>query len=143
MNVLSIYCDGSSNGRADGAGGWSFVILRGSQPLSCEYGGWPVATNNQMELQAAIEGLRKAATLKQDGDYVELVSDSKYTLGMASGEYQPSPGKNEEQCQLLRKLAKDLRASVRWVRGHDGDEFNERCDRLAKMGKDAANARRG
>lgn len=138
----SIYADGSSNGRTGAPGGWAYVILRNGEPVKCGYGGWPATTNNQMELQAAIEGLRFFAACQPPRGSLELVCDSKYVLGMASGEYHPSPGKNEEQCRELRGLAMSLGCRTRWVRGHAGDEWNERCDALAKMGKDEQNAGR-
>lgn len=68
------------------------------------------------------------------GETVELVSDSQYSLGMASGGYTPT--KNLELAGLARKLAITLEIErFRWVKGHRGDEFNERCDGLAKDAK--------
>jgi ribonuclease HI len=131
--ILSVYTDGSSTGRADGPGGWAFVITTGSTFLASQYGGILPATNNQMELMAAIKGLEAVQTHLRNEDRVELVSDSRYVLGTASGQFNGT--KNTSLCGALRGLAKSLPLRFRWVAGHSGDLFNERCDVLAKKGK--------
>lgn len=107
-------------------------------PLQASYGGQNPATNNQMELKAAIEGLKALESLRLSGDAIELVSDSRYVLGSANGSYNGD--KNLELIQELRELVARVGVKVfRWVPGHQGDLLNERCDSLAKTGKkDAA-----
>ena len=132
--MISVYADGSSTGRADGPGGWAYVLVRDGEAFSAGFGGQNPATNNQMELMAAIRGLERLAGLVLTDDAVELVSDSQYVLGLASGAF--TAAKNQA---LVARLLLAVRAAgarkFRWVRGHAGDEFNERVDRLAKMGK--------
>lgn len=132
--MLSIYCDGSSSGRSNKPGGWAFVIVRDGEPILANYGGEKLATNNSMELRAAIEGLK---AVKENGwhinNVVELVSDSEYTLKIANGTYQPQ--KNLELCKELVELYIDICDRVRWVKGHSGDTWNSRCDSLSKQGK--------
>lgn len=133
--MISIYTDGSSCGRILGPGGWAWVCVVNGVPVATDSGGWELATNNQMEMQAAIEGLAYAVSYKEKHpDAVELVSDSQYTLGIANGKY--SPTKNLEQCQKLTALFSELKASARWIPGHSGDTWNERCDSLAKRQKE-------
>jgi ribonuclease HI len=130
--VISVYSDGSSTGRANRPGGYGWVIVKDQEVLLWGYGGSPRTTNNVMELEGAIQGLR--ALMKMGaGDVVELVSDSQYTLGLATGKYSPSS--NVDQAIQLRELFKSTGARGRWVRGHNGDNFNEYCDQLAKQGK--------
>lgn len=133
--MISIYADGSSTGRADGAGGYGFVIVRGDTVLAWSYGGSPRTTNNLMEMEGAIQGLTTALDLDLigRGEPIELVSDSQYALGIANGAYTPS--KNLEKAAQLIDLAAKVRCRFRWVRGHQGDIFNEHCDKLAKQGK--------
>jgi ribonuclease HI len=132
--VISIYCDGSSSGRSDEPGGWCFIIVINDKTWKMNCGGNPSTTNNRMEFTAAIEGLRY---LKEHGgdidDVVELVSDSQLTLGIANGKMTPS--KNIDLAEPLHALAQELKARVRWVKGHNGNEYNERCDRFAKREK--------
>jgi len=133
--MISLYTDGSSCGRILGPGGWAWVCVVNGQPVATDSGGWKLATNNQMEMQAAIEGLRYVLKYKEDHpNAVELVSDSQYTLGIANGKY--SPTKNLDQCKELTALFSEARASARWIPGHSGDVWNERCDSLAKRQKE-------
>lgn len=138
--MLSIYSDGSSSGGSGKAGGYGFVLVRGAksdhpEELAWGYGGSPATTNNLMEMEGAIQGLMKALELglPGTGEPIELVSDSQYTLGIASGGYSPSS--NLEEAARLVDLAKRVGCRFRWVRGHAGEPFNEACDQLAKLGK--------
>jgi ribonuclease HI len=65
---------------------------------------------------------------------VELVSDSEYCLGIASGQFDPT--KNLELAAEIRRLVILTKARTRWVRGHSGEIFNEKCDELAKAARD-------
>lgn len=142
---ISVYADGSSTGRSDGPGGWCYIVAHGQRPLSCQHGGNHSTTNNRMELTGAIRGLQQVKQRLIDQPswrllnlQIELVSDSQYVLGLASGAY--SPKANQDLAKQLRALALELNITTRWVRGHQGDPFNERCDRLAKLGKKEAGA---
>jgi ribonuclease HI len=89
-----------------------------------------------MEMEGAIQGLEAFLELRLgegSPELVELVSDSQYTLGMASGTYNPT--KNLEEAARLRDLATEVGCRFRWVRGHIGNQWNEVCDQLAKQGK--------
>jgi len=135
--MIECWCDGSSDGRSGGATGWGYIIVQNNQVLYADYGGDESGTNNLAELEAAIQGLT-ALKLVVDkhwaqGETIVLVSDSRYTLGMASGRF--TPVKNLDKIQQLQDLYKGLCTDNRWVRGHAGDIFNELCDRLAKKGK--------
>lgn len=130
--MISIYADGSSTGRADGPGGYGWIIRDGDKVLAWGYGGSPSTTNNLMELEGAIQGMEAFLRLGASG-LVELVSDSQYTLGMASGAWNAS--KNLESVGRARELAKKVGCRFRWVPGHEGETWNEYCDQLAKQGK--------
>jgi ribonuclease HI len=161
--MISVFCDGSSASSGGKPGGWAFVIVRDEkQVLVANYGGHPSCTNNVMELTAAIRGLEALKEL-MDKDIVsfsevrELVSDSQYTLNMANGGWTPSVDsegnvKNGALIEDLRGLARNLlsedavlssnihlkRPRTRWVPGHTGNTWNEKCDSLAKKGKEEA-----
>lgn len=130
--MISIWADGSSSGRSDGAGGYGWVIVSKDTILDWGYGGSSRTTNNLMELEGCIQGLEAAKRL-QLKDSLELVSDSQYALGMASGAWNPST--NFAEVERLVQLTKETKARTRWVPGHDGVEFNEICDQLAKRGR--------
>lgn len=136
MKKVELYTDGACRGNP-GPGGWG-VLLRYSDQERELYGYQAEATNNQMELMAAIRGLE---ALKQPCEVV-LTTDSKYVLqGMtewlagwkrkgwrsASGQ----PVKNQDLWQRLDTAAQLHKIQWVWVRGHTGHPDNERVDGLA------------
>lgn len=139
--MISVYSDGSSTGRSDGPGGYGYVIVRkhhgskNDEYIAWSYGGSPRTTNNLMEIEGAIQGLTALIELglTQTSETCELVSDSQYTLGLASGSFSPS--KNIERATCLKQLADASSVRFRWVKGHKGEIYNEICDSLAKQGK--------
>ena len=132
---ISVYSDGSSGGDSKGAIGWGFIVTDWEDILGAGSGGEPVGTNNAAELAGALAGLRYVYEHGlHTGNLVELVSDSTYTLGLASGEFEPQ--KNVELAAELRKLAILTGARTKWIKGHSGDIFNDKADELAKAARD-------
>lgn len=141
MKKVELYTDGACRGNP-GPGGWG-VLLRYEEQERELYGYQAEATNNQMELMAAIRGLE---ALKQPCE-VSLTTDSKYVLqGMtewlagwkrkgwrsASGQ----PVKNQDLWQRLDSAAQPHKIKWSWVRGHTGHPDNERVDGLANRAID-------
>ncbi len=141
MKKVELYTDGACRGNP-GPGGWG-VLLRYAEQERELYGYQATATNNQMELMAAIRGLE---ALKQPCE-VTLTTDSKYVLqGMtewlagwkrkgwksASGQ----PVKNQDLWQRLDIAAQPHKIIWNWVRGHTGHPDNERVDGLANRAID-------
>lgn len=138
---LSLYCDGSSSGKKDGPIGWSWILLINGKITNWDYGGQPDGTNNIAELLAAINGLKYIADKESVVKKIiskewelELVSDSQYVLNMSEQLFSPTT--NHELVKEIIKLKDFTGAKTRWIRGHSGEPFNERCDRLAKLGRD-------
>ena len=134
MKKVTIYTDGACRGNP-GAGGWGTVLVYNGIEKELS-GGEAVTTNNRMELTAAIKGL---SALKECCE-VELYSDSKYmvdaiNLGWAEGwrrtNWKNGKAKNPDLWEELLSLLGKHKVKVLWVRGHNGHEYNERCDRLA------------
>ncbi len=135
---VRLWCDGACSGNP-GPGGWGCIVeIDGARH---EYsGGRARTTNNQMELQALIEGLKSLPA----GTRVQIVTDSEYlTKGISSWlkgwirngwkTASKQPVKNQEQWQQLNDLLQARPHRVEWVRGHAGHAENERCDELARM----------
>jgi ribonuclease HI len=133
--LIQIYSDGSSHSKGNLPGGWAYVVVQDGQVIKAGKGNDPKTTNNIMELTGMLRGMESVEYLKDqypDATF-ELISDSQYALGIANGTYYPS--KNLDLCHKVIVMANFLKAKTKWVRGHSGDVFNERCDSLAKSAK--------
>jgi len=137
--TVEIWCDGSSTGRPDREWGWGYVIAKDGVPIVCDFGGGPSGTNNVAEMEAAVQGITKLARMLDEyptwwQEKIVLVSDSMYTLTQANG--SKNAYKNVEKANQLRMLFSRYCTGIRHVKGHSGEHLNERCDKLAKKGKD-------
>lgn len=116
-----------------GHGGWAAILRFGvaSRELS---GAAPNTTNNRMEMRAIIEGLR---ALKEPCS-VLVRSDSATALAWCKPTAFKSPQKRVKHSLIwhlvleFRTVASPHTLTFQWVRGHDGDPDNERCDTLAQ-----------
>lgn len=137
LEKVEIYTDGACQGNP-GPGGWG-AILRYKGVEKELSGSSPATTNNRMELQAAIEGLK---SLKRPLK-VELFTDSQYLRdGVTKWMFQwkknnwrlsnNKPVKNKDLWEELDALVKTKDVSWHWVRGHAGHPENERADALAR-----------
>ena len=138
MQKVIIYTDGACSGNP-GPGGWAAVLISGDLKKEIS-GGDKSTTNNIMELTAIIEGLK---ALKQDCE-VEIYSDSSYCVNafnqgwiynwMKKGWKTAggSPVKNKELWQELYNFTKTHDITFNKVKGHSDNEFNNRCDELAR-----------
>ncbi len=142
--MYEVYCDGSAT-TADKPGGYAYVICKDGVKIREGSGHLAKATNNVAEITAAISGLEACAKELQsntagdgsDGQQrVILVSDSQLVLRYATGEYQCRKYHLLPLFLRLKKLFGQLNAETRWVKGHSGDEHNERCDTLAKTARE-------
>jgi ribonuclease HI len=133
---VMLYTDGACKGNP-GPGGWGVLLeYRGREKEL--WGGEPQTTNNRMELQAVIEGLK---ALKQPSR-VRIVTDSQYVKnGMQQWIHNwkrngwrtaaKKPVKNADLWQELDRLVNLHEVEWEWVRGHSGHPENERVDQLA------------
>ena len=141
MKKVCIYTDGACSGNP-GPGGWAGMLSDNGHARELP-GGEPVTTINRMELIAAISALE---ALKEPCE-VELWTDSQY-LARAVNEgwlagwkrrgWRRKEGelKNPELWQALDALLARHKVSFNWLKGHDGHEYNERCDALAVAQRD-------
>jgi ribonuclease HI len=136
LTRVDIFTDGACQGNP-GPGGWAAVLVSGTHRREVT-GYAPATTNNRMELQAALEGIRN---LKQPCE-VDLYTDSQYLKnGMESWLAKwkrngwrtagKQPVKNADLWEQLEAEAGKHTMRWHWVRGHDGHVENERCDFLA------------
>jgi ribonuclease HI len=130
-----IYTDGGCRPNP-GLGGWGAVLIHGSHIKELS-GAEPETTNNRMELTAAVSALE---ALKRHCRVV-LHTDSEY-LQKGITQWMPSwkrngwkrregAVKNVDLWQELDRLTQLHEVEWRWVKGHAGNAYNERCDELA------------
>jgi len=136
MKKVIIFTDGACKGNP-GPGGFAAILKYGDIERIIA-GANPQTTNNQMELLAvikALEALKKACK-------IDLFTDSQYVKNgitkwidkwMRNGWLTSArkPVKNRALWKRLQKAAEQHEINWHWIRGHSGDELNERVDKLA------------
>ena len=133
-----IYTDGACSGNP-GPGGWGAILMYKDAKKEIS-GGMKNTTNNIMEISAVIEALK---CLKVESD-VQIYSDSAYVVNafnqgwiynwLKKG-WKTADGKsvkNQELWQELYALTKKHKVEFIKVKGHADNEFNNRCDELAR-----------
>jgi ribonuclease HI len=122
---LIAYADGSCLGNP-GPGGWGVVFVSDDVARFEFSGAAQTTTNNRMEITAAIEALRRlpsgcAVTIRTDSQYLVKTM----TLGWKRRE-------NLDLWKILDGEVARRKVHWEWVRGHAGDNFNQRADQLAR-----------
>jgi ribonuclease HI len=131
--MIIIYTDGAAKGNP-GPGGYG-VVMKYKHHRKELSGGFRLTTNNRMELLAVIVALEE---IKVADIPVTVYSDSKYVVdaiekGWLWG-WQKKGFKDKKNPDLWKKyipLHLKFKPSFVWVKGHQGNVENERCDRLA------------
>ena len=141
LKDVIIYTDGACKGNP-GPGGWGAWLRSGEHEREI-WGGEIQTTNNRMELTAVIESLAalkapSRVTLHLDSEYVRNGITSWIHNWKRRGWRTASNQavKNVDLWQRLDALTQAHQIDWRWVRGHAGDEGNERADALANRGVD-------
>lgn len=140
MEKVLIYTDGACSGNP-GPGGWGAILMYNDHKKELS-GGQIDTTNNIMEMTAVIEALKK---LKYPCDKeVEVYSDSAYVVNAFNNKWIESwkkknwinsskePVKNKELWIELENLVEKFNVKFIKVKGHSDNEFNNRCDELAR-----------
>ncbi|MBZ5529508.1 MAG: ribonuclease HI [Acidobacteriia bacterium] len=143
MKEIVLITDGACIGNP-GPGGWA-CLLRYKDCLKEISGAHPATTNNRMELQAVIEGLKTlmepcAVVIRTDSKYVQdgmtkWIHNWKRNgwVRKAYGRSAPEPIKNRDLWEELDRLRQQHQLNWQWVKGHASDPDNNRCDSLANQ----------
>ena len=138
MDKVIIYTDGACSGNP-GPGGWGSILMSGTNQKEIS-GGKKETTNNVMELTAVIEALK---LLKRPCE-VDLYSDSAYVVNAFLQDWisnwiknswinsSKEEVKNKELWQELVELTQTHKVTFHKVKGHSDNEYNNRCDELAR-----------
>ena len=141
MKKVCIYTDGACSGNP-GPGGWAAILTYGENESELS-GGESATTNNRMELMAVISALTALkesceVELWTDSQYIEKAINEGWLAGWKRRGWKRKGGelKNIELWQELDRLLGLHRVNFNWLKGHDGHEYNERCDALAVAERD-------
>ncbi|MBQ7387321.1 MAG: ribonuclease HI [Clostridia bacterium] len=136
MKDVQIYTDGACRGNP-GNGGWGAILVWGKYERELS-GGEKNTTNNRMELMAAISGLealreRCSVTLYSDSKYLVDAFDKEWVVSWEKAGWRRGRDelKNPDLWQRLVELVRAHDVKFVWVKGHNGHDYNERCDTLA------------
>jgi ribonuclease HI len=137
MKTVYIFADGACSGNP-GPGGYGAILRYGKVEKELS-GGFADTTNNRMELMGVITALE---VLKEQCEVV-ITTDSQYVVnGIEKGwavkwkangwmRNKSERAQNPDLWERLLKAVSRHKVSFQWIRGHDGHEENERCDKLA------------
>lgn len=131
--MITIYTDGAARGNP-GPGGYGVVMISGKHRKELS-AGFRHTTNNRMELMAVIVALE---AIKNDGQQVEIHSDSKYVVDSVEKKWVFGWEKknfakkmNADLWNRFLKVYRKHHVKFKWVRGHADNEENNLCDQLA------------
>lgn len=138
MEEVTIYTDGACSGNP-GPGGWGAILMYKDNKKEIS-GGKKETTNNVMELTAVIEALKLLkypckVSLYSDSAYVVNAFLQKWIFGWQKNNWKTADKKdvkNKELWQELVKLTHTHDVTFIKVKGHADNEYNNRCDELAR-----------
>lgn len=134
MEFVEIYTDGACSGNP-GPGGWGAVLIW--RDVTKKISGYEAhTTNNRMELKAAIEAVRAI----KGNLPIKIHTDSQYvkngiTLWLPKwlkSNWRNGQIKNVDLWRELDQEVQKHKIEWYWVRGHNGHEYNEMADELAR-----------
>lgn len=143
-----IYTDGACSGNP-GPGGWGAVIIDPDANIREMGGGAPETTNNRMEVRAALEAIRSVG---EPDLPIHVYTDSTYLIrgitqwiwGWRKKQWKTAEGNEVQNRDLWEDLSRVISGKkIEWnyVRGHQGNPGNERCDEIAVIFSKGKNAK--
>jgi ribonuclease HI len=123
--MLELYTDGSCVKNPDGPGGWAVVLIDDDKYEWYLSDGEEKTTNNRMELRAVIEGIK----LLSEDSVCKIYTDSKLVINCATGLWKRKA--NIDMWEEYDKIVRNKIINYEWVKGHNGNYYNEKVDKLA------------
>ena len=128
-NVYDCYTDGSCNNlSANKEGGAAYLILLNGKEILRRSKALIHTTNNRAEMLAIISAVKRCPI----GADIVIHTDSKYAIFSFAHRKRISDSvKNNDLIHLYRKEAAQKKVTFEWVKGHNGDRYNEIVDSMA------------
>ncbi len=138
MKEVTIYTDGACS-ENPGPGGWGAILMYDGHRKEIS-GAESLTTNNRMELTAAIEALSRLkypckVLLYSDSAYLVNCFNNRWHVGWQRNGWKNSKGQPVENQDLWKRLLELLEqhdVTFIKVKGHSDNEWNNRCDELAR-----------
>jgi ribonuclease HI len=134
--MIEIYTDGAYSSSRN-QGGWAFVVVQNNEIIYKEYDGLLNTTNNRMEIMGMLRALEyiKSNELQLP---IKIYTDSMYVIGTLTLNW-----KMKKNIDLWEKLLPLVNKDIQYlhVKGHDGNKFNEECDKWAVFGSNLLNCK--
>lgn len=127
QNLITIYTDGACQGNPGPAGAGAILIY--GPHIKKVWKGLGVSTNNIAEITAIKIALE---SITDKTKKIKVITDSKYAIGQLSQGWNVN--KNKELIYEVREIVDQFDIEFEWVKGHNGDKWNEEADRLAVAG---------
>lgn len=139
MKEVTIYTDGACSGNP-GPGGWGAILMYEGHMKEIS-GAEPDTTNNRMELLAVIRALEMLkypcrVTCYSDSAYLVNCFHKKWYVNWQRNGWKNSKGQpveNQDLWQRLLQLMEIHEVKYVKVKGHSDNEWNNRCDELARQ----------
>ena len=131
---LEFYTDGACMPNP-GRGGWAVVAVENGLEKQYKAGGEKHTTNNRMELMAIYVAMSWFDSSFHDfklnnAEYrIRIYTDSMLSVNVINGKWRAK--KNIDLIEVIRKEMVRKKHEIIWVRGHNGNYFNERADEIA------------
>lgn len=130
MSEVVAYTDGAYSSSRD-QGGIGLILVKDGRVIQEYSRMYKHTTNNQMELGAIIIVLR---AIRGKIDSLTIYTDSMYCVGCATLGWKRKKNKSlwaefDKQMERVKELCPDI--AIKHIKGHDGNKYNEMCDKLA------------
>lgn len=133
--VINVWTDGSCQPNP-GPGGWGYVIKYYDGSATMDNGHKRDTTNNRMELTAILHALQAL----EPEDEVIIHTDSQLVIGWLVKGWKRRQPEIQDLCARIHALSSQhaMDVTYEWVRGHNGDKYNEMADKMAKAARQFA-----
>jgi len=132
-DVYAIYTDGSND--EDIKVGWGYLVLKNDEIIFEDFGLSPSKFNSSRNINGEVHAVIEALTWCMENEILEINMYNDYTgiQKWAEGEWSA----NKPLTIHFKNFMKSNHVKVNWfhVKGHSGNVWNERADKLAGMGR--------